>query len=88
MSSSAYGNTSCERMCLEAQRIGSLDQGVVHPGERCKAKEEGPASVHGQRRQHSNAKPGGRQARDAYPLSLLGGLAPDQADGLSGHRCG
>jgi hypothetical protein len=56
---------------LEAQRIGSVDQGGVHPGEQCKAEKEGLASVHGQRRQHSNAKSGGRRARGAYPLSLL-----------------
>jgi hypothetical protein len=56
---------------LEAQRIAGVDQGGVHPGEQCKAEKEGLASVHGQRRQHSNAKSGGRRARDAYPLSLL-----------------
>ncbi len=50
--------------------MDSLDQGVVHSGEQCKAEKEGHAGVHGQRRQHSNAKSGGRRARDAYLLSL------------------
>ena len=65
---------------LEAQRIGRLDQGAVHPDEQGKAEEEGQAGVpvrpilraRGQRR---NAKSGGRQARHPYPLGLLTGWA-------------
>ena len=56
---------------LEAQRIGRLDQGAVHPDEQGKAEEEGQAGVPVRRRQRRNAKSGGRQARHPYPLSLL-----------------
>ncbi len=56
---------------LETQRIGSLDQGVVHPGEQDKAEEERQAGAPARRRQRSHAKSGGRCARDVYPLSLL-----------------
>ncbi len=56
---------------VEAQWIGRLDQEAVHPGEQDKAEEERQAGVPARRRQRSNAKHGGRCARDAYPLSLL-----------------
>ncbi|MCL4443329.1 MAG: hypothetical protein M1456_04455 [Actinobacteria bacterium] len=54
----------------EAQRIGRLDQGAVHPGEQGKAEKEMQAGVPARRRQRSHAKSGGRQARDVYSLSL------------------
>ena len=66
----------------EAQRIGRLDQGAVHPGEQDKAEEERQAGVPARRRQtmtglrhrswlpDCHAKSGERCARNAYPLGL------------------
>ena len=71
----------------ETQRIGSLDQGVVRPGEQDKAEEERQAGAPARRRQtmtgltpqvmatDCHAKSGGRCARDVYPLSLLDALS-------------